>query len=154
MKKKLWIVIALVAALCIGFLALCSNGQAGAPAKSPDNTEAQIAVDPADLDNAIEYLRAFYKGTPEKTTADYKRIGTVRVGNQVYTITWSVDVDEEHVKVIVNEDGSVTIDVNENSEEEIAYTLTATITDAAGNTKSTSWNYILPGIIDEEMLAI
>jgi len=154
MKKKLWIIIALIAALLIGGGVLLFGGnQADAPAIQQEST-APEAVNLEDLEYALEYIRTLYKSTPEKTTADYKRIGTVRVGLQAYTVTWSVDVEEEHVKVVVGSDGTVTIDVNENSEEEIAYVLTATVSDAAGNSLSTSWNHILPGVIDEEMLAI
>ncbi len=155
MKKKIWIIIALIAALLIGGAALLFGGnQAEAPAIQQEATVPEATVNLEDLEYALEYIRTLYKSTPEKTTADYKRIGTVRVGLQAYSVTWSVDVAEEHVKVVAGSDGTVIIDVNENSEEEIPYVLTATVSDDAGNSLSTSWNHILPGVIDEEMLAI
>ena len=141
MKKKLWIIIALIAALLVG----CNKAEA--PATVPETTAATEAAG-ANLENlqyAADYLKGYYMDVTVETPGDYERITTVRVGLDAYTITWSVDAEEEYVKVVVGEDGKVLIDVNENSDKEVPYVLTATITDADGNSLDTSWNHILPG---------
>ena len=62
-----------------------------------------------------------------------------------YEVVWSVDVAEEHVKVVKNADGTVTIDVNEMSAEDVSYTLTATIS-AGGKVVSFSWKHLVPKV--------
>ena len=129
MKKlvALFLVLALCMSLCVG-LSACVK-------KDTD--------DGADLDAALEYVKTLYKNSTEKTTRDYTRVGTVRVNDKTYDVVWSVNVGEEHVKVVKGTDGTVTIDVNEEATEDVSYTLTATIT-SGDKVVSYSWKHVLP----------
>ena len=120
--KKL-IALVLIALLCLGVLAGCS-GKAG-------------------LEDAKEYLDSIMKPKAEKTPADYEVLNKVMIGQDEYTIEWSVDV-QEGVKVVVAEDGKVTIDVDERAEADIPYVLTAVIKNAKGKTIETSYNRKVP----------
>ena len=48
------------------------------------------------------------------------------------------------VKVVKGDNGMVTIDVNEDSEVEVPYSLTATVTGTDGKTASLTWKHVLP----------
>ena len=134
MKKLLAFV--LVLALCLSLGA----GLAGCVKKETASTD-----DASGLNAALEYVKTLYKNVNEKTTRDFKRIGTVPVNGTTYEVVWSVDVAEEHVKVVKNSDGTVTIDVNETSAEDVPYTLTATIS-AGGKVVSFSWKHLVPKV--------
>ena len=103
-------------------------------------------ADNADLLSAKAYIYQMYKNPSrtdiKSTPADFDVIGSVPVDGVEYTIEWSADSDT--IKVIVNEDGSVTIDVDENCSTELFYKLTATVKDAAGNTASVSFDRKVP----------
>ena len=100
----------------------------------------------ADLLSAKAYIYQMYKNPSrtdiKSTPADYDVIGSVPVDGVDYTVEWSADSDT--IKVIVNEDGSVTIDVDENNSSELFYKLTATVKDAAGNAASVSFDRKVP----------
>ena len=115
MKNK---IIALLLLLCL-FLTGCGST---APETTPaDNT-------PNNTPAAIEYLKSFYMSEDGSETAvDYTRFGIVRVGGEPFTVTWTVDVAEELVKIVPGDNKMVTIDVDE-----------------AGHTATHSWNHILP----------
>ena len=121
MKKLLALV--LIAVLCLGVLISCGGN--------------------SDLEGAKEYLDTIMKPRAEKTPADYDVLAQVKVGDVTFPVEWSVDVTEG-VKVVVGEDGKVTIDVDEKTATDIAYVLTATIKDEKGNTVTTSYNRIVP----------
>ena len=138
MKKVLvWV---LLLTLVLGSFAGCKNKQP--EVTEPQATEPPVAV--AGAADAIEYLKGFYKDDGTQTPVDYNRFGIVRVGGVAFDVVWTVDVGEDLIKIIVNEDGTVTIDINEECPEDTEYTLTATVTDAQGNTVSHSWTHILP----------
>ncbi len=138
MKKVLaWL---LLITLVLGAFAGCKGKD------QPDVTEPSIKG--AGAADAIEYLKGFYTDSGKKTPVDYTRFGIVRVGGIAFDVVWTVDVSEDMVKVVANEDGTVTIDINEECEADTEYTLTATVTDAQGNTASHSWTYILPEGVD------
>ena len=103
-------------------------------------------ADNADLLSAKAYIYQMYKNPSrtdiKSTPADYDVIGSVPVDGVEYTVEWSADSDT--IKVIVNEDGSVTIDVDESNSSELFYKLTATVKDAAGNTASVSFDRKVP----------
>ncbi len=103
-------------------------------------------ADNADLLSAKAYIYQMYKNPSrtdiKSTPADYDVIGSVPVDGVEYAVEWSADSDT--IKVIVNEDGSVTIDVDENNSSELFYKLTATVKDAAGNTASVSFDRKVP----------
>ena len=100
-----------------------------------------------ELTSAKDYLHAMYKDAAESTPTDYLRAGTVKVGENTYTVTWTVEVTSgsaDDVKVVANEDGTYTIDVNEKAAADCVYTLTATISDAEGKTITDTYNYKVP----------
>ncbi len=155
----------LLLAMSIGFFAGCKvNEEPTTPTTEP--TVQTGPTEPADttpavdenLDKALEYLRVFYKNTAEKTPMDYTRIGTVRVASSVYDIEWTVDVPEDVVKVVVNADGSVTIDINEEKAKEYTepqpYVLTAKLVGTDGREVSLSWNLLVPPAVDLDSLGI
>lgn len=125
---KRLIAIALTLVLCLAALASCASEQTA----------------PAALDQAVSYLKTVYKTVPEYTNKDFQRIGNVPIGDVTCTVTWVADVSEDYVKIVVEENGLVTIDVNEESPEDVAYVLTATIADPEGNTQTMTFNHILP----------
>ncbi len=152
MKKILaWV---LVLVLVVGMLACCGcqkrPDEPTTPPTEPSVDGTDFIPEGATADEAMKYLRAIYKDTeePTPTPVNYDRYGIVRIAGIPFTVVWTVDVGEDLIKIVVNEDGSVTIDVNELCEVATPYTLTATITDAQGNSASHSWDMILPAAVD------
>jgi len=150
MKKLLaWI---LLAAMVIGVFAGCN--------KKPDETTGPSGstgpnvVDTADMEAALEYVVTIYRKVAEKTPKDFERIANVPINGVNYEVVWTVDVGEDTVKIVKGENGMVTIDINEEVTEDTKYVLTATITDAAGNTVSHKWNHFIPAASDSNMIAI
>ncbi len=144
MKKLISIVLLL--AMALSLLAGCGAEEA------PETTAAPVAtteavVEASGLADAYAYVKNIYKNAAEITAKDYEVIGVVPVGTEKFEITWSVDVAEDVVAIVKGENGMVTIDVNEESSEEVAYVLTATLTDGT-NTETLSWNHILPASMD------
>ena len=140
----------LLAVMMLSLFAGCGN-QASAPAADPTNAPAAAPVEEVvaadeNLENAIAYLKAFYKTVRDGglTPSDFERLGTVRVGLTAYEVVYTVDCDASAVKVVKGDNGMVTIDVNEESEVEVPYALTATITGTDGKTASLTWKHVLP----------
>jgi len=129
MKKLIALILAAV--LCLGALAGCE--------KAP---EAPV-VDT--LANAKAYLFTMYKDLAGKSLRDFDLVSVVNIGGVSYNVEWTTNVSEDLVKVVPG-DKTVTIDIiNEKPEEEVNYTLTATIKDAEGKTASTSFEFYVPG---------
>ena len=128
MKKLIALILAVV--LCLGALAGCE--------KAPEAP----AVDA--LANAKSYLFTMYKDLAGKTLRDFDLVSVVNIGGVSYKVEWTTDVSEDLVKVVPG-DTKVTIDINEKPEEEVQYTLTATVKDAEGKTASTSFKFYIPG---------
>ena len=128
MKKLIALILAVV--LCLGALAGCE--------KAPEAP----AVDA--LANAKAYLFTMYKDLAGKSLRDFDLVSVVNIGGVSYNVEWTVDVAEDLVKIVPN-GNKVTIDINEKPEEEVQYTLTATIKDAEGKTASTSFKFYIPG---------
>ncbi len=128
MKKLIALILAVV--LCLGALAGCE--------KAPEAP----AVDA--LANAKAYLFTMYKDLAGKTLRDFDLVSVVNIGGVAYNVEWTANVAEDLVKIIPGEN-KVTIDIIEKPEEEVQYTLTATIKDAEGKTASTSFNFFIPG---------
>ena len=82
-------------------------------------------------------VKQLYEKASAETPSDYIVVGSAAK----CTVTWSVNVKEgnpEDVKVVVNEDGTVKIDVNEKADSDVHYTLTATI---SYNNETTTLSY-------------
>ncbi|MBQ8322414.1 MAG: hypothetical protein IJX91_00440 [Clostridia bacterium] len=114
----------LAAIACLGCLAGCKD-------------------DSSNLDAAKSYLDGIYKPKATVTAADAALDPQVIIDGETYTITWSVNV-ESGVKIVVNDDGTVTLDIDENAAADVNYVLTATIKDADGNTIQTSYDRTVP----------
>ena len=141
MKKLIaWV---LLVTLLLGTFAGCGAQNTETPAASGDVEGINAAID---------YLKAFYKDGGSQTGADFERFGIVRIGGVPYEVIWTADTDE--VKAVVNDNGTVTIDVNEKCEKETTYKLTATVSDDAGNAASHSWEYILPASLGDDYAKI
>ena len=110
-----------------------------------------------DFSDAVSYLRLMYKNSTESTPADYTVVGVLNIGGVEYPVTWSADSDT--ISFIVNENKTVTVNVDERNPEEVFYVLTGTISNAAGETVSVSFNHrvpaamILDGLSYEEIVA-
>ena len=147
MKKVLaWVLLVI---LVLGMFAGCKRNQ-DEPETNPSTDPSVVTPEGPTAEDAMEYLKAMYPDTdePTKTPVNYDRYGIVRIAGVPFTVVWTVDVAEDLVKIVVKEDGNVTIDVNEACEVATPYTLTATITDEYGGTATHSWDMILPSIGD------
>ena len=152
MKKIIaWI---LLAAMMLSLFVGCGKAaDPTQPSEIPDiPTEAASGENNAA--DVIAYLEVIYKDSGAKTPGNFNRFGIVRIAGVPYEVVWTADVSEDLVKVVVNDDGTVTVDVNEECTQDTNYVLTATCTDDNGNTASTSWEYLLPGVDYEGMKAI
>ena len=96
----------LLAVMMLSLFAGCGN-QASAPAADPTNAPAAAPVEEVvaadeNLENAIAYLKAFYKTVRDGdlTPSDFERLGTVRVGLTAYEVVYTVDCDASAVKEI------------------------------------------------------
>ena len=144
MKRS--IAILLLLAMILGVFAGCKQTVVE-PTEEPTvaPTEETIPANAKeDLAAAAEYLKTYYKDALTLTARDYTRLGAVRVGLDQYPITWSVDVSEDIIKIVVNDDGTVTIDIADGIKEDTPYVLTATLTDAYGNVETVTFEYTIP----------
>lgn len=100
------------------------------------------------LAKAKDYVKQLYINNNEETAADYTVVSKVNIAGTIYNVSWTVAIttegaDADSVKVVADE-SNVTIDVIDMAESEIKYVLTATITDAKGNTETVSFNRKVP----------
>lgn len=94
------------------------------------------------LQKAYDYIFQNYKDAAEVTPSDYEMMSSVKIGDEKFTVTWSVDVAEG---ITITDDGKVsTIDVNEKTPTEIAYVLKGEIKNEKGETKTISFNRKVP----------
>ena len=103
-------------------------------------------VENPDLKNAASYLFMLYKNAkrsePTATPADYTVLGVVAVDGVEYAVEWTAD--SETIKIVPNDDKTVTIDVDDKNPEEVNYVLTATVKDENGNTYPVSFERMVP----------
>ena len=146
MKKIIaWL---LVLTMCVAMFAGCQGDDPADTGASTDTKDTENNVNETSaLDSAVAYVKTVYKDAAETTGSDYQVIGTVPVKGEKFTVTWTADVAEDLVKIVVGEDGMVTIDVNETTPEEVKYVLTASLTDGK-ETKTLSWNHVIPAYVD------
>ena len=147
-KLTVW---ALLLALCVGMLAGCANEPAETTGAPVETTEAPTEAPVSGLADAVAYVKTIYKNAADITSKDYEVISVVPMGAEKFDIAWTVDVAEDLVKIVAGENGMTLIDVNEDSAEEVAYVLTATLTDGT-NTESLSWNHTLPAAMNVDGL--
>ena len=133
MKKKL-IIGALALSMCLSF-ASCDkiNGILGGDSSSSSSTvETEY-----DVVGAADALYGSLVDQNEETRVDYEVPNTITYVKNVYTITWSVAVPEG--VALVNGESATTVDVDENAQADIAYVLTAVVTDPNGETETVTF---------------
>lgn len=138
MKKLLALL--LVLALCFTCFAACKGK---VDEKPVENSKPTAVV--YDVEDAAAYLKNMYKKylVETETAADYTLVSQVMVGGVVYKVTWTTDRDD--IKVIEDaENKQVKIDLNEKTKVDIKYTLTATVTDPDGKTKTLTFELKVP----------
>ena len=91
---------------------------------------AFVACGGSNLEAAVSNLQQLQKDVKESTPADFDVVSKLSINGETYTVAWSVNVTEG-VKIVVADNGTVTVDVNEYTDTEISYVLTATITASA-----------------------
>ena len=130
--------IAILLAMCISLFAGCSE-------------EPAVVETESGLATAKEYLYTMYKDANEVNVTDYQVVGVVVIGDETFNVEWTADHDS--VKFVREANKMVTVDINEKNPEEVTYTLTATISDAAGNKETVSFKRSVPAaiIIEEGM---
>ena len=136
MKKILSII--LVLTMCLSLFTGCK--------KEPQQEQTSLAA-------AAEYLFTMYKdASPATYSTDYQVVSVVKIGTETFQIAWTASVGEEFVKIVPGE-ALTTIDVNNEVREDVAYTLTATLKDADGNTATVNFERNTPGaiIIDDTL---
>lgn len=135
MKKILVSVLVLV--MCLTAFVACNPTDDNTP-DTPDLTG---------LNAAKEYLQTMLNSESTVTGADFTRPATLRNQHGDYTVTWTLDVTSGPAESIVLGDvvdALQKFNVDEFSSEEVIYTLTATITDANGNTATLTYNHKVP----------
>lgn len=136
--KKFLAILLLLSMLCMSFVA-CTGGEG--EETTPDTTTPP-AEEAATLADAVEYLNSMYKSDEgKKTPADYLLIAQVPIGDVKFEITWTVDLEGIE---IVPENGTYTVKLPSKNETETAYTLTATVKDAAGASETKTFGRVLP----------
>ena len=141
MKKIISILLML--ALCLGLFAGCNP-------ETTDPTEPAAS----DLSNAKTFLFKMYntagKDEENKFLADKDLTTVVVVGGVNYPVTWTVEITAgpaDSVKITESDSANaVKLDIMEQPEEELHYTLTGTVTDEAGNTESMSLKCFTPAV--------
>ena len=130
--------------LILSFVCLFSVVACGDDTDKTSTPETPVGPQLSDeLRSAQSYLKQMYEKAAEATPADYVRPGAAAK----CSVVWTVEVtsgNAEDVKVVKNEDGTYTIDVNEMASADVTYVLTATITDTAGNNTTLVYNHKLP----------
>ena len=128
MKKIISLMISL---MCVLSLVACGG----------TNAETETT---SDLATAKEYLYAMYKDGNPVTPTDYTVVGVVNIGGVEFNVTWTADSETVN---FVQDGKMVTVDVDEKNPEEVVYNLTATLSDAEGNTESVSFERSVPAAI-------
>ena len=101
----------------------------------------------------MEFLMLLYPNDNTITAVDYVMLDYFQGDDgNFYKVVWTVDVSEDVVRIVPNDDGTVTVDINELCPKDTAYTLTASIATAEGYRLTHSWHHTVPQVAD--MVAI
>ena len=130
MKKLIALFMCLT--LCLSMFAACG--------KQGDD----VAEQGDDLAFAGDYLFSLYKDDSEQTPSDFDVVGRVMVDGVAYAVEWAVDVTDGVTIKASEKNGFFTIDVNEKTETEITYKLTATIKSESGETVQKTFTRKVP----------
>ncbi len=140
MKKFRNLMLILVSTLVI---ALCISAFACTPKDGEDGTP-----DLTNLNGAKDYIDAQYKNAATDTPASYTLPSKTSYQGALYDIVWTINVSSGDANAIVlgevGADGYYPVTIDAFATAEVVYTLTATISDADGNTVSLSYNRKVP----------
>ena len=137
MKRILILLMALV--MCLGCFAACTT-----PGGTEDTTADNGGSDAATLADAVEYLRSIYKDSAKETPADYDVVGKIVIGDTEFSVTWATDNDSITVKVSEKNAAFYTIDLPVKNETAVDYKLIGTVTDAAGQSETVTFERAMP----------
>ena len=98
------------------------------------------------VDAAIKYVHLLYKDLKKETKRDFDLVGKVPVDGVDYFVIWTSNNDKVAIKES-SKAGMWTVDIPDSNEAEFTYTLTATITDADGNVREKSYDFVVPVIV-------
>ncbi len=126
-----------------------SETAAGTSGESETNGNVETDA-PATLADALAILKNLYKNVNEVTERDYDLVAQVKVGSTIFAVTWTSDKSEITIKESTKK-GFWTVDLPDSTAEELAYVLTATITDGDGKTETYTINRRIP-VIDNSGL--
>ncbi len=130
----------LLAVMCVMTFAACGGDEETTTGSGNNNTPTDTS-----LADATTLLNSLYKaGNGSKTKADFDVVAQVKVsgGTATVIVTWTVDNDS--IKIVKSaKDGYYTVDLPEENATEVKYTLTATLRNAAGETKEIKYDRIL-----------
>ena len=104
---------------------------------------AFVACGNSGLESAVSNLQQLQKDVATATPADFDVVSKLTINGETFTVAWSVNVTEG-VKIVVADNGAVTVDVDEYTDEKIEYVLTATITAPNGETATLTFNHEVP----------
>lgn len=97
----------------------------------------------------MEFLMLLYPNDNTVTGVDYVMLDYFQGDDgNFYKVVWTVDVSEDVVKIVPNDDGTVTVDVNELCPKDTPYTLTASIATAEGYRLTHNWHHTVPQVAD------
>ena len=146
--------------LCVLCILLCSCTTL--PQQSPDTTAPITTIPPTEPPatlpptepeptepvpvntEAMDFLRLLYTDEHTATPVDFTLMDVIVVEDRIYKVIWTADVGEDIVKIIPNDDGTVTVDINEQCPEDTDYTLTASIATAEGYRLTHTWTHTIP----------
>lgn len=129
MKKLLVTLLSLI--LCLMAFAACTPEQP----ETPDN---EVKYDAA---AAAAYVFNLYKDNGPITAADFDVTAKVQHNGVSYDVEWTAT---EGVTVEKKNDTTYTVNVDEESPAEVAYTLTATVKAADGTSATKTFNFTVP----------
>ncbi|MGN0998622.1 MAG: hypothetical protein ACI4PO_03620 [Faecousia sp.] len=138
MKKLISYILLL--AMCVALFAGCAANE---PTEPSESEQPSTAPSTNTLENAEKYLFNMYKDDALVTRKDYSVITSLLIGEDEYTIAWSVDVDS--IEIVADAASkSCTVKLPTDNTAEIDYVLTGTLSDGKGNTASVSFNHQVP----------
>ena len=96
----------------------------------------------AGLEAADAYLFDLYKNAAKETPSNFTLVSKVTIDGVTYTVTWTTD--NKDVTVGAAEDPNFVLVTVPKANADLAYTLTATIADANGNTLTRTFSRVVP----------
>ncbi len=142
MKRLLSIVLMLV--LCLSVFVGCNN----TPAEQPDETGDETVDTSEYLTLARNFLQTMYKDKGGKIMRDFDMVGVVNIDGTAYDVDWTTTLTSgnEGDVAIVDNGTTVTVDINEKPTAELAFTLTGTLKDDAGNTETVAFDFSVDAV--------